>query len=64
MLECPPFQQSKLRGSPDLSQVNSSTYILESPSLVPFTAPVFSSSAAIAEDSDINFSSRNVTLKK
>jgi hypothetical protein len=41
--------------------VISSTYTSEFPSL--FTSRVFSLSVAIEEDSYINFSSRNVTLK-
>ena len=63
MVECPPLQHSELRGSPDLSQVNSTTHTSEFPPQVPSTAHVFSSSTAIEEDSYINFSSRNVTLK-
>jgi hypothetical protein len=63
MIECPSLQHSELRGSPHLSQVNSTTYTSEFPSQVPSTARVFSSSAGMEEDSYINFSSRNVTLK-
>jgi hypothetical protein len=63
MTKCPPLQYSELNGSPDLSQVNSTTYTSEFPVQAPSTARVFSTSAAIEEDSYINFSSRNVTLK-
>jgi hypothetical protein len=63
MMKCPPLQNSEFSGSPDLSQVNSTTYTSEFPFQVPSTACVFSSSAAIERDSYINFSSRNVTLK-
>ena len=63
MMKYPPLQYSELSGSPDFSQVNSTTYTSEFLSQVPSTARVFSSSAAIEEDSYINFSSRNITLK-